>query len=43
MLSKNEIDALSLDNAKKLFTSGEIDVIEVGTYEGITGYTQGII
>ena len=35
MLSKNEIDSRSLDNAKKLFTSGKINFIEVGTTKGL--------
>lgn len=31
----NEIDKLSLDNAKKLFTSSEIENVEVGTTKGL--------
>ncbi len=35
MLNKREIDARSLENAKKLFISSEIDCIEVGTIKGL--------
>ena len=35
MLQKNEIDILSLENAKKFFISGEIDKIEIGTTKGL--------
>ena len=35
MLSKNEIDTLSLENAKRLFISGAIEKIEVGTVKGL--------
>ena len=35
MLSRNEIDEKSLENAKELFISGEIDNIEVGTTKGL--------
>lgn len=31
----NEIDKKSLENAKKLFTSKEIDTIEIGTVKGL--------
>ena len=31
----NEIDTLSLDNAKKLFSSSDINDIEVGTTKGL--------
>lgn len=34
-MNKNEIDAKSLENAKQLFISGEIDRIEVGTTKGL--------
>ena len=34
-MNKNEIDAKSLENAKLLFISGEIDRIEVGTTKGL--------
>ena len=35
MSKQQDIDAQSLENAKKLFTSGEIDRIEVGTARGL--------
>lgn len=35
MISKNDIDAQSLENAKQLFVSGKIDSIEVGTTKGL--------
>lgn len=35
MLNKNEIDAQSLENAKQLFVSGEIEFLEVGTTKGL--------
>ena len=31
----NEIDKLSLENTKKLFSSNEIDNIEIGTTKGL--------
>ncbi len=31
----NEIDKKSLENAKKLFTSQEINMIEIGTTKGL--------
>lgn len=34
-MNKNEIDAKSLENAKQLFISGEIERIEVGTTKGL--------
>ena len=35
MLSENQINKKSLENAKQLFVSGEIDHIEVGTTKGL--------
>ena len=35
MLNENEINEKSLENAKKLFISGEIENIEVGTTKGL--------
>ena len=35
MLSENQINKKSLENAKQLFVSGEIDDIEVGTTKGL--------
>ncbi len=35
MLTQREIDAQSLENAKQLFSSGEIDHIEIGTTKGL--------
>lgn len=35
MLNKNEIDAQSLENAKQLFISGEIERLEIGTTKGL--------
>lgn len=35
MLNKNEIDAQSLENAKQLFVSGEIERLEIGTTKGL--------
>lgn len=34
-MNQNEIDAKSLENAKQLFVSGDIDRIEVGTVKGL--------
>ncbi len=34
-MNTREIDARSLENAKRLYTSGEIDKIEVGTVKGL--------
>ena len=34
-MTQNELDAKGLENAKKLFLSGEIDAIEVGTTRGL--------
>lgn len=34
-MTQNELDAKSLENAKQLFESGEIDRIEVGTVKGL--------
>ncbi len=34
-MNQNEIDAKSLENAKQLFVSGDIDHIEVGTVKGL--------
>ncbi len=34
-MNTREIDAKSLENAKRLYTSGEIDKIEVGTVKGL--------
>ncbi|WP_366517448.1 protein adenylyltransferase Fic [uncultured Ruminococcus sp.] len=34
-MNQNEIDAKSLENAKQLFVSGDIDQIEVGTVKGL--------
>ena len=34
-MNQNEIDAKSLENAKHLFVSGDIDCIEVGTVKGL--------
>jgi len=34
-MNTREIDAQSLENAKRLYTSGEIDKIEVGTVKGL--------
>lgn len=35
MLNTNEINSKSLENAKELFSSGEIDRIEIGTTKGL--------
>ena len=35
MLKQQEIDAQSLENAKKLFASGDIERIEIGTVRGL--------
>lgn len=35
MPNKNEIDAQSLENAKQLFVSGEIECLEIGTTKGL--------
>ena len=40
--SIRNIDALSLENAKRLFESGEIDTIEVGTVAGLQAIHRAI-
>ncbi len=42
-MNTREIDAKSLENAKRLYTSGAIDAIEVGTVKGLQAIHRALV